>query len=161
MYLIDGYNVLKQVEYVTGIRLKQGKSSFIGFLKRRFPKSKFLVVFDGSSDVSYNTYNIHSAIKVIFSWDESADDVIRRIIKKRKDRGNIILVTDDRDLILSLKSYAVKISKVEEFLKKCYNKNQIKKESDKKPDILSLKGKKITNFFYEKLLEENKRNNNE
>lgn len=160
MYLIDGYNVLKQVTRYTGLKIKNGKTGFIRFLNNNFPKKKIILVFDGAPEETYNSYNIYFLIKVRFSWDESADDLIRTIVSKEKNAGNLILVTDDRDLSSSVKPYKIKICPVADFLKRCYNKQvSEKKDNDfSKPHILSLKGKKITDYLYCELTKRRKKN---
>jgi len=151
-HIIDGYNVLKQVRYNTGERITHGRKGFIKFLERKFNNKNITVVFDGTPGLDDNFYK--SSIKIRFSRQRSADDLIRQIVKETQDKKTIV-ITDDRDLKDSLRKFNVDVKKVDEFLKECYNNESDKlKTSPKKPDILSTKGKKITDYLYKKLTED-------
>ena len=52
-YLIDGYNVLKQMPELTGKSLRSGRDGLIRFIRTKKPqgKNEVIIVFDGKSDI--------------------------------------------------------------------------------------------------------------
>ncbi len=151
-YIIDGYNVLHKIAYIglNGFSTKN-RTDFVNFLEKRFPKLNILLIFDGYPNLEEKTYS--SFIKVKFSRNKSADDLILNIVKDIGYKDNILVITDDRELKNSLKKYRVSTEKVAVFLKRCYN-NKIthaKAHDLNKPDILSRKGINITKYLYNRL----------
>lgn len=148
-YIIDGYNVIKQYHSITNKQLLNGKLSFLYLLERKLSAAKIIVVFDGFPKLGSRVYNFK--IEVKFSRENTADDCVKDLIKNKKKREKILLVTDDRDLINFSKSHNVQVKKVEKFLKHDIIKGEKKRENPSKPANLSLQGRKITQYLYKKL----------
>jgi len=151
-YILDGYNILKQVHHITGVKLTQGRESFIKFLIKGFSKQKMTVVFDGFPRLEEKLHKF-SSIRIKFSRKKAADDIIREIVKGSEIKSQLVVITDDRELRESLRRFRVKGEKVNEFFKRCYNKHHVFKKEVEKPHICSTQGKKITDYFYKKLVE--------
>jgi len=121
-FIIDGYNVIHQIEQLTGKRLRAQREGLIRLLETARAKSKRLkdlsVVFDGQSDVL--APRIHSAIKVIFTKGKSADKKIKEIVEASNFARDIGVVSDDRQISSFISSVGAKKISVEEFLKKIY-----------------------------------------
>jgi len=119
-YLLDGYNIVKQVPSLKNKTLKAGRDSLASFIEGRRPqgslRNKITVVFDGKLDVG--PFPGHPSIEIIFSRNESADEAIKDIVKKTKNRACLIVVTDDRDLKLDVRALGCRIMSVAEFLSK-------------------------------------------
>ena len=121
-YIIDGYNVVKQLQFLTDKKLKDGRDGLVRLLQTERPqgsiKNRVTIVFDGNSESLMPTsikekYNI----EIIFSDDEIADDKIKRLVKKSANPRNICVVTDDRELRDAVKMYGAKPLHVNEFIK--------------------------------------------
>ena len=103
IYLIDGYNVLRQVPSLLKEErksLQEGREAFISDLVRlgkRYKKENFIVVFDGQEGIFELPLRIER-VEVLYSKGEIADELIKRLIKNRKISGEIVLVTDDREI---------------------------------------------------------------
>jgi len=77
-------------------------------------KNKVTVVFDGFSNFSPDTDGTN--ITLIYSHDESADEVIKRMVERAKNPKNIIVVSDDKEIRLTSRLNHARVMKVEEFL---------------------------------------------
>jgi predicted RNA-binding protein with PIN domain len=123
IYLLDGYNITKQIEILLGKELKQQRDWLIETLIKAKPqgsyKNKVIVVFDGKYELSsgedfrkLDYYNI----KVIFASFSSADDEIKKLVEKAKNKKEIIVVTDDKEIIRYVRYYGAKVESVKDFL---------------------------------------------
>lgn len=80
------------------------------------PRNEIIVVFDGFiNEPQLGRYS--NEIKVIFSYDETADEEIKRIIERAKNKKNIVVVSDDREIADFAKISGAKPLSVNEFLK--------------------------------------------
>ena len=118
-YIIDGYNVIKTsyIKKFEKYSIENARTFLIQILSRyrkRHPSIRFTVVFDGTG--SFNRLN-YREINVIFSHPISADEMIRKILEKRKER-EIVVVSDDRQVQLAAKILRAKFSSVSEFIEK-------------------------------------------
>ncbi len=163
-YIIDGYNVIKQVSYLSGIKLRDGRDGLIKILQKYRPqgslKNKVTIVFDGKDDVFFpsNTKPIsptrsNSNIKVIFSKNETADDKIKRMARKAVNPKVLIVVTDDKEIQYFVKSYGVKRQTVKQFLNPISKKTKLATKSKctpkEKPPLSSQKAIEITKELQE------------
>jgi len=116
-YIIDGYNLMKQVTRITGKKLSCGREGFIRFLETERPqgsqRNKVTVVFDGHLDVY--APRINADIEIIFSRGETADERIRKIVESRGQK-NLVVVSDDNAVKYMAKIQGAKVLGVEEFL---------------------------------------------
>lgn len=55
-------------------------------------------------------------IESVFSADETADAVIKRMVEESKDPRNIAVVSDDREIRLFVSSYGARTVSVDEFI---------------------------------------------
>lgn len=134
-YIIDGYNIIHHPQFS---RLhKQEADSRRALLEliriKRLcgsRKNKITVVFDGYSDVAQ--LKQHAAdIQVIFSGSQTADDKIKRIFEAADNSKNTIVVSDDRQIILFIRSSGGKVLSVEEFISPKEKVPDKEKESSK------------------------------
>lgn len=120
-YIIDGYNVTNhpgfadrdpkqysdpRARLVQLIRQKKAASS---------PHNKFWVVFDGYPDASLDNLD-NGNIMVVFSRRESADDRIRKLIELIPNPRNVVVVSDDKEIIFFARSCRARPESVKEFL---------------------------------------------
>lgn len=74
-----------------------------------------MIVFDGypsqPRDVSEDP-----VIDILFSGEESADTMIKRMVEKSKSAANITVVSDDREIRFFIKSCGARPVTVDEFI---------------------------------------------
>ncbi len=138
-YVLDGYNIIKQIPSLKLNKLKTARDSLISFIEKYHPqgslKNKITIVFDGNKDVL--SYGHNYPFDVVFSIDESADDKIRKIVQQSKNPKNIVVVTDDRELKFLVRSLQARTINVQEFLGKA--KKDTNKIQDEKRLSISAK----------------------
>jgi predicted RNA-binding protein with PIN domain len=119
-YILDGYNIIKNSHFRKIKNLKDQRLGFIKMLKenkRLGKKTNITVVFDGKKEIDF-TYPKDETIEIIFTRDETADDWIKRKIKNLKDKKELIVVTDDKEIALFVRACSVSHMGVKEFFKK-------------------------------------------
>lgn len=117
-YILDGYNIIKQLPKQNKKALYSSRNALIHFIEANHPqgskKNQVTIVFDGKEDVLAE--NIQTSIEIIFTRNESADDRIKKIVERAKNPKEIIVVTDDREIIFFVKYCGARAMKVLEFL---------------------------------------------
>ena len=146
-YIIDGYNVIKQVPHLTEKKLEEGRNNFIKFLETHRPQgslqNEVTVVFDGQSNVC--APEVLSRIRVIFSQDETADDKIKRMVKNALNRKRITVVSDDKEIKFFIRKLGAQSSSVKKFLSKVKAKPFNPPSGGKdKPELMSEEAREIT-----------------
>ena len=120
-YILDGYNISKQIPSFSFKGLKDGRDSLVRLIETYRPqgsrKNFVTVVFDGQADV-FHPQKQNPYCQVIFSTHQSADDKIRQIVEKSKGKTQTIVVTDDKELRFSVRALGAKVMDVKEFLRK-------------------------------------------
>ncbi len=93
-FYVDGYNVIFST-FLRDFELEKARDYLIQF-SRVYVPDIVIIVFDGKEGVP-------SAISpsnfVRFTRGESADDYIKRMVEKEKDRSRIFVVTNDKSII--------------------------------------------------------------
>jgi len=133
-YVLDGYNIIKQLPSQSKKKLKFSRNALVQFIEGNRPqgsrKNKVTIVFDGKEDVL--PYKIETSAEIIFTRKESADDNIKRIVEKSKNPKQIVVVTDDRELRFFVRRLGAKIMSVNEFISvKDKGRQKILKEDKK------------------------------
>ncbi len=123
-YIIDGYNVLKQLPHLERRTLKDGRFGLIRYFEICRPqgsiKNKVTIVFDGKSEVNLpSQYELRKTnLEIVFSQDETADDKIKKLIRRIPNPKQVIVVTDDRELQQGVRMYGIKAIPVKEIVRK-------------------------------------------
>ena len=117
-YLLDGYNVLKQMEAFRDLPLEEGRRGLLKWISDSRPQGRVnnqvTVVFDGIE----GSCSLDGEIRVIFSDGCSADDKIKRMVEEDAGRKNCVVVSDDKDIFLYARSLGAKIMSVAAFTSK-------------------------------------------
>jgi predicted RNA-binding protein with PIN domain len=120
VYIVDGYNVIKRSSRLADKQLRAARSEFFSYLERYRPHgaraNKLIVVFDGSTQVF--GYSQDCSFDVIFSQGETADDKIKALVVSMKQPKNVVVVTDDKGLGLSVRSCGAHIMPTAVFMSK-------------------------------------------
>ena len=143
-FLLDGYNIIKQVQPLKKIRiLKEARSKLFSMASashfNRAENNRITLVFDGREDLNLCSMSSAGKIRIIFSRGESADEVIKRLLQDSSRPGNITVVSDDKPLIYFIKSCGGKGMPVADFFKefsentKSGSSNKLKKKNSLTP----------------------------
>lgn len=156
-FILDGYNIIKRTPSLDLPNLKESRENLINIILNTRPqgslKNKLTIIFDGKPDILHHKST--SGIEVVFSENESADDLIKRIINKSHNQRNICLVTDDKALISSVKYLGIKIFSVLSFLSKMQRPQVKKNDLDEKKGLSYSQTEKINEELYKMWGKEN------
>lgn len=128
-YVIDAYNIINSPSFapVYHQKLKNPPKTLLEFIIQNrlqgSPRNKVILVFDGypcAQDCRFSAANC----EVIFSGAETADEKIKKIIGNSDTPKNIVLITDDKEVIFFAKSCGSRVLSTEEF---CGSKEKTKK----------------------------------
>ncbi|OQX83582.1 hypothetical protein B6D60_10310 [candidate division KSB1 bacterium 4484_87] len=140
-YLIDGYNVIHKIPELKNaleINLEKARNLLIHRILNYLTTKKIEItlVFDGD-DVGYvgNPYERRKKLHIYYSHaPEKADPVIKRILREKATSTQLILVTEDREIINFGKNMGVKNILPSQFyslLRKEAQQNQLDQKFDK------------------------------
>ena len=119
-FVIDGYNLIKQTPGLNKSSLELSRASLIQFIKVSRPQgsqnNRVTIVFDGQANasISWPSYQ-DSGTRVIFSQGMSADEKIKELVEAADNPKNIVVVTNDRDIQICVKSFQARVKTVQEF----------------------------------------------
>lgn len=99
-YYIDGNNLIGKVKNLWALQQKDKQASRekLSFILDRYFSTrnhKVVLYFDGHSNVSINT----SKLKIMYSENRTADDIIKTAIERNKNPRNLVVVTSDHSLM--------------------------------------------------------------
>ena len=136
-YILDGYNIIKQLPNKDKRKVNSSRDSLSYFIKRHRPqgsrKNKVTIVFDGREDVFSN--EAKTPIEIIFSKGESADDKIKKMVERSKNPKQVVVVTDDREIRFFVRYLGAKLMTVDEFLSTAKDKSKETQKNEEKKHI--------------------------
>ncbi len=150
-YIIDGYNVIKQVRFLMDKKLRGGRDGLLKLIERyRLQgsiRNEVSVVFDGKADVI--SPQIQTSLQVIFSKNETADEKIKRQVERSSNPRRIVVVSDDKQLTFYCRSLGAKIKSVKEFLNRALSAKGVRRDmtEDHKPELNSDIAIEITEYL--------------
>jgi hypothetical protein len=92
--------------------------------------NKVIIVADGEGRTLKE-----SEYKVIFSGQKTADEVIKNIVEKEKNKKIVYIVSDDKEIISYAKLVGANALKVDEFIRK--KRKEIKRGQEEKRKEIS------------------------
>ncbi len=117
-FLLDGYNILKQMAPLRDLPLEDGRRGLLTWIADSRPQgsvnNQVTVVFDGHPD-HFGGMSSQGEIRVIFSDGCSADDKIKRMVEEDLTRKNCVVVSDDKDIFLYARSLGARVMSVAAF----------------------------------------------
>lgn len=130
-YIIDGWNLIHKV-----IPLKKSpfpQNELITYIKRnKFTGSKnnrVSIVFDGRGN--RQEFKKEREFEIVFSEDKTADEVIKNAAQRHKNKKQLRIVSDDREIIDFVKMVGAGVLKIDDFVKANKSKKTCKKEDKK------------------------------
>jgi predicted RNA-binding protein with PIN domain len=116
-YLIDGFNLFHQISELE--RSTSPRGDLIQFIRANrltgSRNNKIIIVFDGHQTPDTP---MEREYKILFSNDRTADDVIKDKISKSKNKRQLIVVSDDREIRDHAKMEGAISMRIQDFLKK-------------------------------------------
>ena len=126
-YLLDGYNIIKQIPSLAKLPWEDGRASLIRVIETENPQgsvnNEVTIFFDGRSGRIDTPGTLK--VKVTFTGDHSADDRIKKAVTDAENKRSYVVVTDDREVQYYVRSLGANVLKVKEFL------SQVKSHQDK------------------------------
>ena len=131
-YIIDGYNVINKISFLNCRKLRDSRDALLKFIDLRHPQgsrsNKITVVFDGRDGV-FN-FNCNYGSSIVFTKNTSADDYIKSFVEQSGNPKNIVVVSDDKDIMFYCRSKGAMIMAVIDFIKKGYKTSNTSKQKD-------------------------------
>ena len=117
-YLLDGYNIIKQIPSLAQQRWEDGRASLVKIIENERPQGNNLatILFDGRPG-KFDTPGT-AKVKVTFTDERSADDCIKTIVNEALNKKSYVVVTDDREIRYYVRALGARVIKVREFLNK-------------------------------------------
>ena len=114
-YILDGYNVIRSVEWLATGPLRDQRDRLLRFVEDRRPQgnAEVIVIFDGRADVSGPRWG--GPTRVIYS-DGEADPHLKRLVDERQNPRDVVVVTDDRAIERWVKAAGAKVMRCRDFL---------------------------------------------
>ena len=133
-YILDGYNILKQVPFLTDKKIKDGRLGLIRMLanSRQLKKQSITLVFDGFDDS--RAERLGENFRVLFSGSASADDRIKAITEHSRTPGQLVVVSDDKEIIFFVRKLGANTLKVGDFLYWISGERAEANKATEKPD---------------------------
>lgn len=152
--MIDGYNLIKRNPAFATKSLEDGRQAFVSHIERHRPqgslRNQVTVVFDGKPGM-YG-FPVANEIRVVFTEYESADDLIKRSVESAKNKKDIVVVTDDRALLLYVRGCGAAVMSGADFLKRGRIKSAPQsKTSLERPKVISSTFEHVINKEFEKI----------
>lgn len=116
MYIIDGFNLIHRVKV-----LKESKAphcDLIHYIRKNkltgSRNNKVIIVFDGKINFEVNK---EREFEVIFSGSKSGDEVIKKRLEKIKNKSEVVVVSDDREVRDIVKREGARVCRTFDFIK--------------------------------------------
>src|SRR5437762_110274 len=117
-YLLDGYNIIHQMPGELPGKLEDQRLKLIRYLEIHQPqgssRNQITIVFDGKFGVFGSAES--GTIKVVFSKDETADELIKSMVDAAANHKNIVVVSDDRSVQYAVRALGAQVKAVSEFM---------------------------------------------
>ena len=135
-YIIDGYNIINHPLFARSHKkTKDCRRALLEFIRDNklcgSLKNRVTVVFDGFLPTLESSIKSQST-NLIFSQEDSADNVIKRLVEESREPRNIRVVSDDKEIRLFIKFFRASSLSVEEFI------NRPQKAGDSRKTYMSL-----------------------
>lgn len=131
IFLIDGFNLFHKIGSIRN-SLKPRRDLIAYIRSMRLAGSvnnKVVIVFDGHDNGEVSTERDYH---VIFSGDRTADDVIKSRIDTARNRSQLVVVSDDREIRDFARGMGASVKGTTDFLAKAQDKVSIALLKDEK-----------------------------
>ncbi|MGB9590692.1 MAG: NYN domain-containing protein, partial [Candidatus Hydrothermia bacterium] len=108
-YLVDGYNVILTTRFKE-MDMERAREYLVSF-SRVFAPAEVIVVFDGREGIFQHLPG------AVFTKGESADEYIRRWLRKCPNPREVIVVTEDREIRGTAGALGARVMSAREFVR--------------------------------------------
>ncbi len=133
-YIIDGWNLVNSIEELRNS--SSPREDLVFYIKRNSltgsRKNKVTIVFDGG--LNLQEYKKDAYFEIIFSEDRTADEVIKKLVSNYRNKKQIAVISNDREIIDFIKPQGANSLRVQDFIKK-KNKSRTRTFEDKEKFI--------------------------
>lgn len=141
-FIIDGNNLIGKIHSLKNSSdKKSARQKLALMLERYFDKKKVKVSlhFDGFENEAIKV----SGMKIYYSQNRSADELIKKEIEGIKNQKSVYVVSSDLEIISYAKVCGCHVIKSEEFYNQILNQNNSKNEDEKPSDFNTKEFKKL------------------
>lgn len=141
-YIIDGNNLIGKIVSLKNLPDKQSAREKLSLMLERFFAGKKLKVslhFDGYENEPIRI----SGIKIKYSLNRSADEMIKEEIEKIKNQKSVFVVSSDLEILSYAKVCGCNVLKSEEFYHQMLIQDNKNKEDEKPSDFDTDEFKKL------------------
>lgn len=141
-YIIDGNNLIGKIVSLKNLPDKQSAREKLSLMLERFFAGKKLKVslhFDGYENEPISI----SGIKIKYSLNRSADEMIKEEIEKIKNQKSVFVVSSDLEILSYAKVCGCNVLKSEEFYHQMLIQDNKNKEDEKPSDFDTDEFKKL------------------
>jgi predicted RNA-binding protein with PIN domain len=129
LYIVDGFNLVHKIPSLK--RSLNPHSDLIQYIKNRkltgSHNNKVIIVFDGAPEPSVQR---EREFEILFSLSESADNLIKKRISRIKVKSEVVVVSDDREIIDYAKKEGARFLRTADFIKIKLTENKEKDTKD-------------------------------
>ena len=154
--MIDGYNLIKRTPAWASIKLEDGRQALVTFIEHQRPqgsaRNQVTVVFDGKPGM-YG-FPVVGEVSVVFTEYETADDLIKYKVEEAHNKKEIVVVTDDKQLMLYVRALGAGVMTVRDFIDKADSSARVIKDHGKsaqKPKVITPSFEHTVNQEFEKI----------
>lgn len=141
-YIIDGNNLIGKISSLKNLSDKQVAREKLALLLEKYfygKKVKVSLHYDGFENIPIKI----SGIKIFYSKNHSADEMIKSEIEKIKNTKSVITVSSDTEVASFAKVCGCQIKSSESFYKELLATNKKSEESEKPTDFNMEEFKKL------------------
>ena len=122
-FLIDGYNFIKNTRCLNYKgELRDARRALVSMIRNHrllgSSKNSCTIVFDSKDNSPEGCSQNRGQIRVVFSKGESADELIKRIVQNDRNPSQIVVVTNDKEIVVFTRSLGAGVQSVDKFLAK-------------------------------------------
>uniref|UniRef100_A0A832CV21 RNA-binding protein n=1 Tax=Ignavibacterium album TaxID=591197 RepID=A0A832CV21_9BACT len=146
-YIIDGNNLIGKISSLKHLPDKQLAREKLALLLEKYfhgRKVKVSLHFDGFENIPIKI----SGVKIYYSQNRSADEMIKNEIEKIKNTKSVIAVSSDTEVASFAKVCGCRIKSSESFYKELNTSNKKSSEGEKPTDFNTEEFKKLFGIDY-------------
>ncbi len=116
-YIIDGFNLIHRVASLKNSNIPH--QALINYIRKNkltgSKNNKVLIVFDGR--LNFEAMQQRGSFEILFSGESTADDLIKKRLSRMKNKKEVIIVSDDRELRDAARTEGARSCRIADFIK--------------------------------------------
>ena len=117
VYIIDGFNLIYRITSLKNSSTPH--QALINYIrKNKFTGSRnnrVMIVFDGK--LNFEAIQQRGRFEVFFSGESTADDLIKKRLSQMKNKKEVVVVSDDREIRDAARAQGARICRIADFIK--------------------------------------------